>query len=96
MPIKDISDVIKASLDAEGVDVIKGQINLFHQKKNAKSNVSFDEVYDKFASHRLQSESAMKNFWLKIYSIDHYRPSPVVFATGYPPKSTGYEHCILL
>jgi hypothetical protein len=44
----------------EGVEyVIKGRPkNLFHQKKNAKSNVSFDEVYDKFASHRLQSESA--------------------------------------
>jgi hypothetical protein len=41
--------VIKASLDAEGVEyVIKdAKINLFHQKKNAKSNVSFD-VYDKF------------------------------------------------
>jgi hypothetical protein len=42
MPIY-ISDVIKASLDAEGVEyVIKdAQINLFHQKKNAKSKCKF-------------------------------------------------------
>jgi GTP pyrophosphokinase len=35
----------------------------------------------------------MKILAWKIYSIvtDHYRPAQVVFATGYPPKSTGYE-----
>jgi GTP pyrophosphokinase len=41
--------MIKASLDAEGVEyVMTPKINLFHQKKNAKSKC-FDEVYDKFA-----------------------------------------------
>jgi GTP pyrophosphokinase len=42
-------------------------------------NVSFDEVYDKFALDRLQSKPHDEKFlaW-KIYSIvtDHYRPSP--------------------
>jgi hypothetical protein len=48
----------QTSLDAEGVEYYKRspKIDLFHQKKNAESNVSFDEVYDKFASHRLQSK----------------------------------------
>jgi GTP pyrophosphokinase len=53
--------VIKASLDAEGVEYVKRtpKINLFHQKKMLNQNVSFDEVYDKFALRIvLQSESA--------------------------------------
>jgi GTP pyrophosphokinase len=50
--IKDISEVIKTSLDTEGIDYSyqrTPKVHLFHSKKNEAQNVSFDEVYDKFA-----------------------------------------------
>jgi GTP pyrophosphokinase len=58
-------------------------------------NVSFDEVYDKFAPNRLQINPHEEKFLsLKIYSIvtDHYRPSPSRLRDWISsPKSTGYE-----
>lgn len=98
--IKDISDVLKASLDAEGIDyIIKGRpksIYSIHRKMKAQ-NVTFDEVYDKFAL-RIVYKSAdphdEKFIAWKIYSIvtDHYRPSPSRLRDWISsPKSTGYE-----
>jgi GTP pyrophosphokinase len=61
-----------------------------------KQNVSFDEVYDKFAVRIIyKSDSANEKFlaW-KIYSIvtDHFRPNPVRLRDWISsPKSTGYE-----
>ncbi|MCC9019069.1 MULTISPECIES: bifunctional (p)ppGpp synthetase/guanosine-3',5'-bis(diphosphate) 3'-pyrophosphohydrolase [Flavobacterium] len=97
--IKDISDVLKKSLDSEGVDyVIKGRPKSIYsiRRKMRAQNVSFDEVYDKFALRIVyKSDQHDEKFvaW-KIYSIvtDHYRPSPSRLRDWISsPKSTGYE-----
>ncbi|MFG4001615.1 RelA/SpoT family protein [Flavobacterium aquidurense] len=97
--IKDISEVLKKSLDNEGVDyVIKGRPKSIYsiRRKMRAQNVSFDEVYDKFALRIVyKSDPHDEKFvaW-KIYSIvtDHYRPSPSRLRDWISsPKSTGYE-----
>ncbi|MEL1241616.1 RelA/SpoT family protein [Flavobacterium flavipallidum] len=97
--IKDISDILKASLDAEGLDyIIKGRPKSIYsiRRKMKTQNVTFDEVYDKFALRIIyKSEPHDEKFlaW-KIYSIvtDHYRPSPSRLRDWISsPKSTGYE-----
>jgi guanosine-3',5'-bis(diphosphate) 3'-pyrophosphohydrolase len=97
--IKDISDVIKSSLDAEGVEyVIKGRPKSIYsiRRKMLAQNVSFDEVYDKFALRIVYKANPHDEKFLawKIYSIvtDHYRPSPSRLRDWISsPKSTGYE-----
>ena len=97
--IKTISDVIRESLEAEGVDcVIKGRPKSIYsiRRKMKAQNVSYDEVYDKFALRIVyKSDPSQEKFiaW-KIYSIvtDHYRPSPSRLRDWISsPKSTGYE-----
>jgi GTP diphosphokinase / guanosine-3',5'-bis(diphosphate) 3'-diphosphatase len=97
--IKDISDVLKASLNAEGLDyIIKGRPKSIYsiRRKMKVQNVTFDEVYDKFALRIVyKSDPHDEKFiaW-KIYSIvtDHYRPSPSRLRDWISsPKSTGYE-----
>ncbi|PXY39059.1 RelA/SpoT family protein [Flavobacterium cheongpyeongense] len=97
--IKDISDVLKKSLDAENIDyIIKGRPKSIYsiRRKMRVQNVSFDEVYDKFALRIVyKGDSHEEKFiaW-KIYSIvtDHYRPSPSRLRDWISsPKSTGYE-----
>lgn len=97
--IKDISDVLKKSLDNEGVEyIIKGRPKSIYsiRRKMRAQNVSFDEVYDKFALRIVyKSDPHQEKFiaW-KIYSIvtDHYRPSPSRLRDWISsPKSTGYE-----
>jgi guanosine-3',5'-bis(diphosphate) 3'-pyrophosphohydrolase len=97
--IKDISDVLKKSLDSEGIDyIIKGRPKSIYsiRRKMRAQNVSFDEVYDKFALRIVyKSDPHDEKFiaW-KIYSIvtDHYRPSPSRLRDWISsPKSTGYE-----
>ena len=97
--IKDISDILKTALDAEGIDyIIKGRpksIYSIHRKMKAQ-NVSFDEVYDKFALRIVYKSNPHDEKFLawKIYSIvtDHYRPSPSRLRDWISsPKSTGYE-----
>jgi GTP diphosphokinase / guanosine-3',5'-bis(diphosphate) 3'-diphosphatase len=97
--IKTISDVLKKSLDEENVDyIIKGRpksIYSIRRKMNAQ-NVSFDEVYDKFALRIVYKSSQHDEKFVawKIYSIvtDHYRPSPSRLRDWISsPKSTGYE-----
>jgi len=97
--IKSISDVLKSSLDAEGVQyTIKGRPkSIFSiRKKMLAQGVTFDEVYDKFALRIIYKAepSEEKFFAWKIYSIvtDHYRPSPSRLRDWISsPKSTGYE-----
>ncbi|MBU0939950.1 MAG: RelA/SpoT family protein [Flavobacteriaceae bacterium] len=97
--IKDISDVIKSSLDLEGVEyVMKGRPKSIYsiRRKMKAQNVSFDEVYDKFALRIVYKSSPHDEKFLawKIYSIvtDHYRPSPSRLRDWISsPKSTGYE-----
>ncbi|HEY4616718.1 MAG TPA: RelA/SpoT family protein, partial [Flavobacterium sp.] len=97
--IKDISDVLKTALDAEGIDyVIKGRPKSIYsiRRKMQAQNVSFDEVYDKFALRIVYKSDPHDEKFLawKIYSIvtDHYRPSPSRLRDWISsPKSTGYE-----
>ncbi|CAM4119950.1 bifunctional (p)ppGpp synthetase/guanosine-3',5'-bis(diphosphate) 3'-pyrophosphohydrolase [Flavobacterium antarcticum] len=97
--IKTISDVIRESLEAEGIDcVIKGRPKSIYsiRRKMKAQNVSYDEVYDKFALRIVyKCDPSQEKFiaW-KIYSIvtDHYRPSPSRLRDWISsPKSTGYE-----
>jgi len=97
--IKDISDVLKKSMDAENIDyIIKGRPKSIYsiRRKMRAQNVSFDEVYDKFALrivYKCDSHEEKFVAW-KIYSIvtDHYRPSPSRLRDWISsPKSTGYE-----
>lgn len=97
--IRDISGVIQASLDAEGIDyVIKGRPKSIYsiRRKMKAQNISFDEVYDKFALRIVYKCAPGDEKFLawKIYSIvtDHYRPSPSRLRDWISsPKSTGYE-----
>ncbi len=93
------SNVIKKSLDKEGLNYqIKGRMKSIYsiRRKMKSQNVSFDEVYDKFAI-RIIYKSDRKNekflAW-KIYSIvtDHFTPNPIRLRDWITsPKSTGYE-----
>ena len=97
--IKNISDVLKKSLDAEGIEyVIKGRPKSIYsiRRKMKAQNVSYDEVYDKFALRIVYKANPHDEKFVawKIYSIvtDHYRPSPSRLRDWISsPKSTGYE-----
>lgn len=97
--IKLVSDVLKKSLDEEGVDyIIKGRPKSVYsiRRKMAAQNVSFDEVFDKFALRIIYKSNLHDEKFVawKIYSIvtDHYRPSPSRLRDWISsPKSTGYE-----
>lgn len=97
--IKNISDVLKKSLDDENIEyVIKGRPKSIYsiRRKMAAQNVSFDEVYDKFALRIVYKSNPHDEKFLawKIYSLvtDHYRPSPSRLRDWISsPKSTGYE-----
>lgn len=97
--IDDFSNIIKETLDKEGLNyLIKGRSkSVFSIRRKMKmQNVSFDEVYDKFAIRIIyKSDFANEKFlaW-KIYSVvtDHFRPNPVRLRDWISsPKSTGYE-----
>ncbi|WP_026977819.1 RelA/SpoT family protein [Flavobacterium tegetincola] len=97
--IKTISEVIRESLESEEIDcVIKGRPKSIYsiRRKMKAQNVSYDEVYDKFALRIVyKCDPSQEKFvaW-KIYSIvtDHYRPSPSRLRDWISsPKSTGYE-----
>jgi GTP pyrophosphokinase len=97
--IKNISEVLKTSLDIEGVEaIIKGRPKSIYsiRRKMRVQGVSFDEVYDKFALRIVYKSNPHEEKFLawKIYSIvtDHYRPSPSRLRDWISsPKSTGYE-----
>ncbi|WP_269222101.1 MULTISPECIES: RelA/SpoT family protein [Flavobacterium] len=97
--IKDISEVLKKALNEENIDyIIKGRPKSIYSinRKMLAQNVSFDEVYDKFALRIVYKSNPHDEKFLawKIYSIvtDHYRPSPSRLRDWISsPKSTGYE-----
>ena len=97
--IKTISNVLKKSMDEEDIDFsIKGRPKSIYsiRRKMASQNVSFDEVYDKFALRIIYKSNLHDEKFLawKIYSIvtDHYRPSPSRLRDWISsPKSSGYE-----
>ncbi len=93
------SDVIDNSLNKEGLNyTIKGRMkSIFSMRKKMKAqNVTFDEIYDKFAIRIIYKSDAKNEKFLawKIYSIvtDHFTPNPVRLRDWISsPKSTGYE-----
>lgn len=97
--IEHFTEVLKNSLDKEGFKYsIKGRTKSIYsiRRKMLLQNVSFDEVYDKFAI-RIIYKSTPQNekfdAW-KIYSIvtDHFSPNPNRLRDWITqPKSTGYE-----
>jgi len=97
--IEDFTKVIENSLDNEGLNYhIKGRMkSIFSiRKKMAAKNISFDEVYDKFAIRIIYRADRKNEKFLawKIYSIvtDHFTPNPVRLRDWITsPKSTGYE-----
>src|SRR5690554_3666283 len=97
--IKSISDILKESLDKEGLEYsIKGRPKSIYSiwRKMKVQNVTFDEVYDKFALRIVYKGVPSEEKFLawKIYSIvtDHFRPSPSRLRDWISaPKSTGYE-----
>ncbi|MBZ9730297.1 bifunctional (p)ppGpp synthetase/guanosine-3',5'-bis(diphosphate) 3'-pyrophosphohydrolase [Salegentibacter sp. JZCK2] len=97
--IKEFSRIIEDSLNKEDLKYdIKGRPKSIYSinRKMKAQNVSFDEVYDKFAIRIIyKSDQANEKFlaW-KIYSIvtDHFRPNPTRLRDWISsPKSTGYE-----
>jgi len=97
--INSFTKIIKTSLDNENLEYdIKGRPkSIFSiRRKMMVQNVSFDEVYDKFAVriiYKGNNENEKFLAW-KIYSIvtDHFRPNPTRLRDWISsPKSTGYE-----
>lgn len=97
--IKSVSDTLKASLDEEHIEYsMKGRPKSIYsiRRKMKAQNVTFDEVYDKFALRIIYKSNPHDEKFIawKIYSIvtDHYRPSPNRLRDWISaPKSTGYE-----
>ena len=97
--ISDISNILKKSLDEEGIDyIIKGRPKSIYsiRRKMLAQSVSFDEVYDKFALRIVYKSTPHDEKFIawKIYSLvtDHYHPSPSRLRDWISsPKSTGYE-----
>jgi len=97
--IENFSNVIKDRLEEEGLEFeIKGRSKSVFSihRKMVSQNVSFEEVYDKFAVRIIyRSDKKNEKFvaW-KIYSVvtDIFRPNPKRLRDWISqPKSTGYE-----
>ena len=97
--IDEFSKIIRDSLDKESLDYyVKGRMKSIYsiRKKMVSQNISFDEIYDKFAIRIIyRSDRQNEKFiaW-KIYSIvtDHFTPNPIRLRDWISsPKSTGYE-----
>ena len=97
--IKYISDILSKSLEAEDIKfTIKGRPKSIYsiRRKMKVQNVTFDEVYDKFALRIVYESNLHEEKFVawKIYSVvtDHYRPSPSRLRDWISsPKSSGYE-----
>jgi len=97
--IKSFENILNSGLQKESFNYqIKGRFkSIFSiRKKMRKQNVSFDEVYDKFAIRIIYeptSKDEKFDAW-KIYSIvtDYFKPNPSRLRDWISqPKSTGYE-----
>ena len=97
--IEEFSNTLKNSLDRENMEyTIKGRPKSIYsiRRKMKNQNVTFDEVYDKFAVRIIYKATPENEKFLawKIYSIvtDHFRPNPTRLRDWISsPKSTGYE-----
>jgi GTP pyrophosphokinase len=91
MLILRISRSYKTILDTEGIDYVGRPKSIFEEKMKAQ-NVSFDEVYDKFALRIVYKSTHEEKFlaW-KIYSIVTDLQTEPSRLRDSSPKSTGYE-----
>lgn len=97
--IKMFSKTISKSLNKEKLNYdIKGRTKSIYsiRKKLQAQNVTFEEIYDKFAVRIVYKSKPAKEKFLawKIYSIvtDNFRPNPTRLRDWISaPKSTGYE-----
>jgi len=92
-------ETLKAGLDKENFDYeIKGRFKSIYsiRRKMIRQNVTFDEVYDKYAIriiYNTKSNDDKFDAW-KIYTIvtDYFKPNPSRLRDWISqPKSTGYE-----
>ncbi|WP_158837467.1 RelA/SpoT family protein [Polaribacter sp. L3A8] len=92
-------DTLKSGLDKENFDYeIKGRFKSIYsiRRKMINQNVTFDEVYDKYAIRIIyepNSNDDKFDAW-KIYTIvtDYFKPNPTRLRDWISqPKSTGYE-----
>ncbi len=96
--LESFTKTLKESLDKEEFKYeIKGRFKSIYSiyRKMRKQNVSFEEVYDKYAIRIIYNpiESEKRDAW-KIYSIitDHFTPNPSRLRDWIShPKTTGYE-----
>ncbi len=97
--IDEFSNILKSSFDKENFEyVIKGRPKSIYsiRRKMLDHDVSFDEVYDKFAIRIIyNSDLSQENFnaW-NLYSIvtDTFNPNPKRLRDWISqPKSTGYD-----
>ena len=97
--LKRFTETLKSGLDKENFSYeIKGRFkSIFSIRRKMRSqNVTFDEVYDKFAIRIIfnpASKDEKFEAW-KIYSIvtDYFKPNPARLRDWISqPKSTGYE-----
>jgi len=97
--IEDFSKTLSDALDKEEIEFeIKGRPKSIYsiRKKILKQNISFEEVYDKFALRIIYASKPEQEKFLawKIYSIvtDYFRPNPTRLRDWISsPKTTGYE-----
>ncbi|MEK9750839.1 MAG: RelA/SpoT family protein [Flavobacteriaceae bacterium] len=97
--IEHFKSIIKDALDQEKIKFqIKGRMKSICSihKKMLSQNVSFNEIYDKFAVRVIYKAKPEEEKFLawKIYSIitDYFTPNPVRLRDWITsPKSTGYE-----
>jgi len=97
--LKRFENTLKSGLDKENFDYeIKGRFKSIYsiRKKMITQNVTFNEVYDKFAIriiYKPNSNDDKFDAW-KIYTIvtDYFKPNPSRLRDWISqPKSTGYE-----
>lgn len=97
--IESFTEIIESSLNNQKISYrIKGRPKSIYSiyKKMEAQNVTFEEIYDKFAIRIIYESSPEEEKFLawKIYSIvtDHFRPNPTRLRDWISaPKSTGYE-----
>ncbi|NNE01942.1 MAG: bifunctional (p)ppGpp synthetase/guanosine-3',5'-bis(diphosphate) 3'-pyrophosphohydrolase, partial [Eudoraea sp.] len=97
--IDNFSGILKDSLNKEGLNYsIKGRMKSIYsiRRKMNLQNVTYDEIYDKFAIRIIYDSDAQNEKFIawKIYSIvtDHFTPNPIRLRDWISsPKSTGYE-----
>ena len=97
--IDDFTNIIRDTLDKEKLNyTIKGRMKSTFSIRNkmVAQNVTYDEIYDKFAIRIIYKSDRQNEKFLawKIYSIvtDHFTPNPIRLRDWITsPKSTGYE-----